>query len=432
MTSLLRKKVVFLSPPNPFLQNQRSVPKIGLLYLAAELLHQGHEVKVIHLVNLNELEELPKDIDFIGISATTREYPSAIQCLNYLKRVGHHAIVSIGGPHATALPNECMMNGFDIVVCGDAENEINRLVCIKKPESPILVRCNSVADIDQIIFPARHVLQEKYSAYTPGIYGKELLTTSILLTRGCPYKCAFCGPHNRYRRRSIENISKEIELIYEAGYRNLIVIDDLPFIKETHVIDFCRIMKRFPGMVFRCNFRGDLFTENIAHMLKQAACKRVQFGIESASDSILNSIKKRASVDVNSNAIKLCRKYGLGSKAMFIWGLPGDNTRTAEAMISWVKSTRPDSIQISNYVPLPGSPLWKLGDHSKVVDYESLSFFDDYPHVTQANRPEIEKQYSLRRYIMDQLSHITHIDRGVDDAIDDTYPASMMKAEAII
>jgi len=292
-------------------------------------------------------------------------------------------------------------------------------VCMTGDELPQLVYCEQIMDVDRLAFPARHLLKDQYAAYIPGVKNSQSNTASILLSRGCPYQCAFCGPHTRYKRRSIDNVAQELMELYKQGYFNIIVLDDLPFVKESQVHEFCDLMMLFPKMVFRCNFHASLFSDNSARWLKQAGCKRVQFGIESASEEILKKMKKCSSVDKNRNAIALCRAHGIESKAMFIWGLPGDNKETAESIIAWVKLARPDSIQISNYVPLPGSPLWQQGDSRKVVHYEALSFFDDYPHESIAKQAGIEQQFRLRRRMIKKLRKVTCIDRGINETITD-------------
>ena len=51
-----RKNILLVSPPNPFLENPRSLPRLGLLYLGTMLRQHGHEVMVRHLHRLSELE----------------------------------------------------------------------------------------------------------------------------------------------------------------------------------------------------------------------------------------------------------------------------------------------------------------------------------------------------------------------------------------
>ena len=165
-------------------------------------------------------------------------------------------------------------------------------------------------------------------------------------------------------------------------------------------------------MKFRCNFRPNLLTPRIASLLAKAGCRRIQLGIESASQTVLDSVKHGIRTDANGRAIAACREHGVQCKAMFIWGLPGDGPETAEAIVRWVESHRPDSIQVSCLVPLPGSPFWDEGDHRHVTEYHALSFF-----TNRIGSPPDELS-ALRDWILAECAAWTHIDTGLPVEID--------------
>lgn len=412
------KNILLLSPPNPFLENPRSVPRLGLLYLGTMLRQQGHEVMVRHLHNLSELEGLvEKPFDFVGISATTREYLDAVQILNYFKREGNPAKVALGGPHATALPEEGLRNGFDVVVTGEADEEIVRLV--NHPlDQPGIVHAGMVRELDGLPFPERSLISD-HKSWRPFLgLGQDpnLRTTSILLSRGCPYHCTFCGPHFRYRRRSDDNVATELEALREQGYRGLVIVDDLPFMTEQQVRSFCERIRPLE-LKFRCNFRTDLLTPKIAKLLADAGCCRLQFGIESANQMILDRINKGTSPGANGHTVEICHEHGLGVKAMLLWGLPSDDPETAQQIVDWVARYRPDSIQVSMFVPLPGSPAWQSGYHRRVTDYCALAFFRNpnlrMPIGVANGHLSPEALETLHEKILSECSRFTHIDRGL-------------------
>lgn len=413
-----RKNILLLSPPNPFLENPCSVPRLGLLYLGAVLRKHGNEVMVRHLQCLSELEGLAGEpFGFVGISATTREYLDAIQILNYFKREGSQATVVLGGAHATALPEEGLRNGFDVVVTGEAEEDIVRLVN-RPPGQPRIVHAGMVRDIDHLPFPERSLVDNDKS-WQPFLgLGQDpgLRTTSILLTRGCPYRCTFCGPHFYYRRRSDHKVAAELEMLHEQGYRGLVIVDDLPFVTEQQVRSFCERIRPLQ-MKFRCNFRADLLTPKIARLLAEAGCCRLQFGIESANQLILDRISKGTSPEVNGHTVEICHEHGLQVKAMFIWGFPNDGPETARQIVDWVARYLPDSIQVSRFVPLPGSPVWHSGYHRRVTDYNTLAFFRNsrkrMPIGVANDLLPLEALETQHEQILSECSQYTHIDRGL-------------------
>jgi len=413
-----RKSILLVSPPNPFLENPRALPRLGLLYLGTVLHQHGHQVMVRHLRSLSELEGLAeKPFDFVGISATTREYPDAIQILNYFKREGHPATVALGGPHATALPEEGLRNGFDVVVTGEADEEIVELVN-RPPDRPRIVHAGMVRGLDRLPFPKRDLIGD-HKSWQPFLglgQDPDLRTTSILLSRGCPYHCTFCGPHFRYRRRSGDKVAAELAALCKQGYRGFVIVDDLPFVTEQQVRSFCERIRPL-GIRFRCNFRTDLLTPKIAELLAGAGCCRLQFGIESANQLILDRVNKGTSPGANGHTIEICQEHGLQVKVMFLWGLSNDGPETAQQIVDWVAHYRPNSIQVSRFVPLPGSPAWQSGYHSRVTDYCALAFFRNpkqrMPIGVAHDRLSLEALEALYAKILSECSRFTHIDRGL-------------------
>ena len=73
-------------------------------------------------------------------------------------------------------------------------------------------------DLDRIPFPARELLPNAdYIRYGKKKYGYSI--TTVMSTRGCPYKCEFCSNvvfGNSYRARSPKNVVDEIEAALAA------------------------------------------------------------------------------------------------------------------------------------------------------------------------------------------------------------------------
>jgi anaerobic magnesium-protoporphyrin IX monomethyl ester cyclase len=96
-------------------------------------------------------------------------------------------------------------------------------------------------------------------------------TTSIMITLGCPFSCDFCSRPvfgNVFRRRNLETVFEEIELIRGLGYDSLWIADDnftlnLPYLKE-----FCKHMveKKISRAV--CRVTG--ISQDLACLMKEA------------------------------------------------------------------------------------------------------------------------------------------------------------------
>lgn len=408
----MSKKILLLSPPNDFLENAFSSPRMGLIYLGTILKQAGHEITIKHLSGNDELIRIAQDdFDCIGISATTYEYMSAVEILNYLKREQHPAKVIIGGPHVTALPSEGLNNGFDLIVAGEADLHIADLVS-KKINDRRIVSCGYVKDLDILPIPDRTLIDTdkpwKLSLGQGDLPNTQI--AGIALSRGCPYKCSFCGPHFPYRRRKLLSIEAELHDLSLTGYTGLVVLDDLPFISKEQVAEFCKLVKFF-RMPFRCNFRADLLTPQVVELLAAADCSRVQIGVESVSPNILTKVNKENGAEDAGRAVLLCRAHNIPIKAMFVFGLPGDGADTANSIITFVREYQPDEVQLSVFSPLPGSPLWKEYS-SRVTTYKALSFFSKYAFKELGvgnDRLTSDEVVDLKNYILKECEKFSHL-----------------------
>ncbi|MEJ2405624.1 MAG: radical SAM protein [Candidatus Thiodiazotropha sp.] len=408
------KRILLLSPPNDYLEQPWAMPRLGLLVLSSVLKKHGHQVRLRQLGSLSEMPNLlEEDTDLLGISATTREYPDALSILNYCKRQFPNLPVMIGGAHANAMPEECQRNGFDVVVAGEADEVIAKLV-ENLSNNPILVRPRPVVHLDSLPIPDHSGFNDplSYQSYFDDCT-RVGPAAPIELSRGCPYKCSFCGPHSYYRRYGPRHVEVRLRTLAQLNYRAVIVVDDLPFLNLQQVRTFCAAIKRY-DLRFRCNMRANLITTQIATELSRAGCYRVQIGVESAADDVLAGIHKRLQSQAVGEAVQICQDAGIQVKAMFVWGLPSDGPQSAQAIVDWVRRFRPASIQVSSFVPLPGSPLWN-NYCGRVVDYHHLNFFDHNGQVMGVgnDRYSPTELAAWRKRILRDCQGLTHLDLGM-------------------
>jgi radical SAM superfamily enzyme YgiQ (UPF0313 family) len=157
----------------------------------------------------------------------------------------------------------------------------------------------TAADLDELPWPARDEL--------PTVL-REGFAGAIFTTRGCLYRCTFCGTgaasdllgRNRYRARSIGNVVDEIEyLMKDFGIDFISISDDLflakhPSMQERAASFADEIIRRKLRLKFMFDARVDsiIDIDLFAH-LKQAGLRRVFVGLETGSYEQLVSYRKR-------------------------------------------------------------------------------------------------------------------------------------------
>ena len=200
----------------------------------------------------------------------------------------------------------------------------------------------------------------RYTRENPRPYG-------IVTSRGCPFSCSFCTPHQGYRERSIENIIEEIRTAYDKYHFNiLIILDELFAVNKRRMIEFCAVLQQerndygwdFDWM-FQTHASAKLDLETLK-MAKDAGCVSFSYGLESASPTVLESMGKKIIPEQVIEAIKLAAEAKVGFSANLIFGDTAETMETiAESLAFWFENARSSFIFLSNVAPYPGSALFE-------------------------------------------------------------------------
>jgi anaerobic magnesium-protoporphyrin IX monomethyl ester cyclase len=91
--------------------------------------------------------------------------------------------------------------------------------------------------------------------------------------------------------------------------------------------------------------------------MREANCQLVSFGVESGSQKILNSMKKRTTVEQNERAIAWAKEAGISVTISVIIGYPGETMDTLEQTLDFIRRTEPDDVHMSLATPYPGIEL---------------------------------------------------------------------------
>lgn len=251
-------------------------------------------------------------------------------------------------------------------------------------------------NLDILPEPARDLLRNEL--YPDPETGKPL--TPVLTSRGCPGHCIFCPVFlvsgSRIRKRSVSSILAEIDSCIENyGIRSFLFRSDTFTIDRQWVIELCRSISK-SGLVIRwgANSRVDTFDEEKAEAMARAGCYIISFGVESGSPEMLEKMKKNTSLEDVSNAVYLCRKYGILSMLYFIIGLPWETRDTIRETVNFAKRIPADFYEIHSAYPFPGTPLYELGLKEGLFsesDLEKGNYFSPVMNTFHLTRQEIAR-----------------------------------------
>lgn len=355
-------KVTLISPPSPFLIDQKAFPPLGLLYVAGFLEHNGIDINVADLADKEtELEnalEPYMNADIYGITSTSPQYPQALKILKVLRRRNPKARIVIGGAYPSSLPDKCIKDGFDFVIAGEGEEAMLRLITnIEEEQTPGIVNASYIQEMDSIPFPGRHLIDINSFAYNID----DGRGTTLITSRGCPYVCSFCSKEvwpRGTRFHSTDYVISELKhIIDKYDFRHFLFLDDTITIRRKRLLELCKRMEPL-NIKWRCYARTTT-TKKMLIAMKKAGCVEIGVGVESGSQKILDIVDKKETVEQNAAFVELCKQVGITANVFIMIGLPGENYETVEETRRWMERVRPHKFGFNIFMPYAGTPVYK-------------------------------------------------------------------------
>ncbi|RLI95744.1 MAG: hypothetical protein DRO99_05415 [Candidatus Aenigmatarchaeota archaeon] len=369
-------------------------PPLNLAYVAAILEKSGHEVILIdsNALGLSKHETLKMvrefGPDFMGFMLTTYMFRETCSWIEYLKK-NTGVPVFVGGINVWNYPEETIEKDYiDYAIIGPSSESLPRFIDAVEKGRP-LDRIRGIAymkggkkivnqpvsfdeNIDELPFPARHLLpNSRYYSFI----SKRKNFTIMLLSKGCPYKCTFCAITNiPYYQRGIDSVMVEIkECYYRYGIREIDFFDACFTVNREYVIKLCKfIMDSDMDFDWSCRTRVDLVDDELLHYMSRAGCKRIYYGIESASENILSIMNKGINLKKIKESIRLTKKHGIKALGFFMLGNPGETIESMNATIKLSKELDLDYVQFMHTIPKPMTVLdneMKSGNHDYWREY---------------------------------------------------------------
>ncbi|MHA1617242.1 MAG: B12-binding domain-containing radical SAM protein [Candidatus Njordarchaeales archaeon] len=367
-------------------------PPLGLAYLAAVARENGFTVKIIDAVAENlSLKELSREIKFfdpdvVGVTATTPMIPDAYAVAHITKMINPNALVIIGGPHVTFLPERTLRECpyIDIVVRGEGEKTFEELLNTIDSEKRLQdvrgityldkegrIRSTPprplIRNIDDIPIPAYDLLPlDKYQ-----IDGINFAT--IITSRGCPYNCIFCSSSalfgHVYRAHSVDRVLEEVSLLrYKFNIREIEFLDDTFTLNKKRAKEISKeIVRNDMDVSWSASSRVNTIDYETALYMRRAGAHTVYLGIESGTQKILNFIRKKITLNQARDAVKVSKKAGLGVLGSFVIGFPIETLQDINTTISFSKSLDLEAAQYTVATPYPGTDLWTYSIRHKLL-----------------------------------------------------------------
>jgi len=403
MTSINRPspsaEIVLVCPPT---RAASPIVPFPCIYLAAYLRQKGFRCLIVDIKDTNGRTDIHKieqaTVDrilsinppFVGFTCLSAEYSCVLRMARNLRERGFEGKIIAGGHHPTFYPQDFIYarSPFDYVVLGEGEVTIVELL-------DSLLHCRDVAGVAGLAYldgeirftPKRAVMEDlgllpmpAYDLLDMDFYLQPRTSiirysifagVDIQTTRGCPCQCSYCGNPSlwavhhykkRFRCRPVSQVLDELEFLHRR-YRidSFFINDDSFTVSEERVREFCEGLRQrqLHTLVWGIQTRVNIFTENMANILKKSGCVQVEFGVESGSPRILKLMKKGITLEQVRRAYATCRQLRLRTFANFMINTPTETEEDLRATMRLAREIRATHYGFFVTVPLPGTEIYK-------------------------------------------------------------------------
>ena len=384
------------------------MPSLGLGYLAAIAQAAGHEVSILHSlkekITFEDFERLvsEKKYDLIGIQMFTFDVTPVKKHLAIIKKINPKIITILGGAHPSG-DAENILNSFpeaDFAFRGESEigwSQMLKMISASETDyasvSNLIWRNGStvslnpiavVRDLDSLDKPAWNLMDPRTYPEAPhGGFFKSFPTAPIIITRGCPMSCTFCAGKTvttrDIRKRSAANVVDEIIYLRDKyGVHDFLIEDENFTLHHELVSAFCNLLiEKKAGVTWSCpsGVRLDTLNLEMLKKMEESGCHSLSVGVEFGSQRIHDLTKKRLNLKVIKEKVALIGQTHIKTTGFFMFGIPGETESEMRETIKLAKELAIDRAQFNNFMPLPGTEVYKALQTSGKLHVDTNHYF---------------------------------------------------------
>lgn len=361
------RRVVFINPHPPNRRGEESISTIvqmplNLAYLAA-LTPVSWERELIDETVESALDERGEvafgGADLVAITSLTYQTPRSYEIARACRRRGIKVVM--GGMHASAVPAEAAAFA-DAVCVGDGELVWPQMLADFERGSlrPFYQGGHPPLSLLDRVHPDREWCRRRYG----------YRFSSIVTTKGCPFRCEFCSvpvfQGRKFRERPVEHVIREMEA---TSYRGLMFAEDnfYGYGRRSHE----RARRLFRTMVERGIWKdwfgfSTLATAEDSQLLedmRQSGCFGMLVGLESTGEEALRLMVKDVNLRLGPARIaanvRRMHDAGLIVWGSVIFGADGDGADSFRRVADYVLEHSIDVLTFGISTPLPGTALHK-------------------------------------------------------------------------
>jgi anaerobic magnesium-protoporphyrin IX monomethyl ester cyclase len=408
-------RILFVEPPKDywFVMGEYLPPPYGILQLAAYLENNVKDIE-IEVLDCNaeqvdwkglerHIESFKPDVVASSALATCNTYV-AVRTLETAKRVNPEVLTVAGGQHFTVTAQESLeaYPEIDVIVRGEGEQTLTELVKKANKKSSVSriegisfkhngkIRHNParplIKNLDTLPYPGYHFVEDVVHRYHfTAMAGPRTPYALVEGSRGCFHRCTFCTQwrhwQGKWRTKSPKRIAEEIEFCYHNYGSRFIWLTDDNFDLGKHASDLAEeIIRRGISddimwfMQIRCD--DVVKHRDLLPKMRKSGLRWVLLGVESPSQSTLETFKKDITPEDAKKAVKLLQENDIFAQAMFIIGERNDTAESMASLREFVNNLDPDLVIFAILTPFPGTEVFEEAKRNGWIEDFNWAHYD--------------------------------------------------------
>ncbi|HTX73964.1 MAG TPA: radical SAM protein [Rectinemataceae bacterium] len=280
-------------------------------------------------------------------------------------------ILFAGGPETSADPLGVMKEfGLDFAISGEGES-----AAVAAVTALLEGRARDIGSIPGALTPAGESEGRSLERCPPVVEDPEQLASPWLvgildpaeydgalweLTRGCPYRCAYCYESKGtagLRHLNLERLRAELDRFVRRGVGQVFVLDPTFNADRERARSILGLLaERGSGIHWHFEVRAELLDRVLVEGFSRLSCS-LQIGLQSADPEVLASVGRSLDRELFRRKLGLLNAAGLTFGLDLIYGLPGESLAGFAAGLDFALGLQPNHLDIFPLAVLPGTEL---------------------------------------------------------------------------
>jgi radical SAM superfamily enzyme YgiQ (UPF0313 family) len=287
----------------------------------------------------------------LGLSVFSGTLPASLYAFRLTRRYFPHVRTLMGGgifadQLAPGTPEldyflEVTANDIDALVAGEGELLLPVYLTGGLPAGP---RLYTAAHIGDRYLDLNRAPLPDYSEFDLQHY----MNLSAYCSRSCPFQCSFCSEVSmwgKFRKKTAPEAATNLEQLSRTYGMQLFLMGDS--LMNPVITDLSRELlgrDTVPPVYWDGFLRVDprLQDEETAFLWRRAGFYRARIGCESGSQTILEAMGKKITVEEIKHTVSMLASVGIKTTTMWVVGYPGESERDFQQTLALIEELKDD------------------------------------------------------------------------------------------